>query len=64
MQLLILGSVFPLIALISDSAWAVAAGTARSWLVRSPRRMAAVGGAGGLAMIGIGATFAVSGRHE
>ena len=64
MQLLILGSVFPLIALISDSAWAVAAGTARSWLVRSPRRIAAVGGAGGLAMIGIGATFAVSGRHE
>jgi len=63
-QLLILGSVFPLIALISDSAWAVAAGTARTWLVRSPRRMAAVGGAGGLAMIGIGATFAVSGRHE
>ena len=63
-QLLILGSVFPLIALMSDSAWAVAAGTARSWLVRSPRRIAAVGGAGGLAMIGIGATFAVSGRHE
>ena len=63
-QLLILGSVFPLIALISDGAWAVAAGTARSWLVRSPRRMAAVGGAGVLAMIGIGATFAVSGRHE
>jgi threonine/homoserine/homoserine lactone efflux protein len=63
-QLLILGSVFPLIALISDSAWAVLAGTARAWLARSPRRMAAVGGAGGLAMIGIGATFAVSGRHE
>jgi threonine/homoserine/homoserine lactone efflux protein len=63
-QLLILGSVFPLIALISDSAWAVVAGTARTWLVRSPRRMAAVGGAGGLAMIGIGATLAVSGRHE
>ncbi len=63
-QLLILGSVFPLIALVSDSAWAVAAGTARTWFARSPRRMAAVGGAGGLAMIGIGATFAVSGRHE
>jgi threonine/homoserine/homoserine lactone efflux protein len=63
-QLLILGSVFPLIALVSDSAWAVAAGTARSWFVRSPRRMAAVGGAGGLAMIGIGATFAASGRRE
>jgi threonine/homoserine/homoserine lactone efflux protein len=63
-QLLILGAVFPLIALISDSAWAVAAGSARSWFGRSPRRMAAVGGAGGLAMIGIGATFAASGRHE
>ena len=63
-QLLILGSVFPLIALVSDSAWAVAAGTARTWFARSPRRMAAVGGTGGLAMIGIGATFAISGRHD
>jgi threonine/homoserine/homoserine lactone efflux protein len=34
-QLLILGAVFPGIALISDSIWATVAGTARSWFARS-----------------------------
>jgi hypothetical protein len=33
-------------------------------MARSPRRMAAVGGAGGLVLIGIGASLAVSGRGE
>jgi threonine/homoserine/homoserine lactone efflux protein len=63
-QILILGALFPSIALISDSVWAMAAGGARSWFARSPRRMAAIGGAGGLAMIGIGATLAVSRRKD
>jgi threonine/homoserine/homoserine lactone efflux protein len=51
-------------ALISDSLWAVAAGTVRSWFAGSPRRLAAVGGAGGLAMIGVGASVAATGRHS
>ena len=63
-QLLILGAVFPCIALISDSIWAFVAGTARNWFARSPRRMATIGGAGGLAMIGIGVTLAVTGRKD
>lgn len=63
-QLLILGAVFAAIALLSDSVWALIAGTARSWFARSPRRLATIGGAGGLAMIGIGATLAVSGRKD
>lgn len=63
-QLLILGLTFPAIALVFDSVWALAAGTARIWLARSPRRMAAIGGAGGLTMIGIGATLAATGRPE
>ena len=63
-QLLVLGVLFPAIALVSDSVWAVVAGTARDWLARSPRRLAAVGGTGGMAMIGIGATLAVSGRKD
>ena len=62
MQLLVLGAVFPAIALISDSIWAIVAGTSLNWFARSPRRLATIGGAGGLAMIGIGATLAVSGR--
>ena len=63
-QILGLGAVFPCIALISDSIWEFLAGTARNWLARSPRRMATIGGVGGLAMIGIGATLAVTGRKD
>ena len=63
-QLLVLGAVFAGIALISDSAWAVAAGSARAWLGRSSRRLELIGGSGGLAMIGIGTSLALSGRHD
>jgi threonine/homoserine/homoserine lactone efflux protein len=64
MQLLILGALFPCIALLSDTGWALVASGARTWFARSPRRMATVGGAGGLAMIGIGASLAISGRKD
>jgi threonine/homoserine/homoserine lactone efflux protein len=63
-QLLLLGAVFIAIALISDSVWALAAAGARSWLARSPRRLEVLGGAGGLAMIGIGARLALTGRQS
>jgi threonine/homoserine/homoserine lactone efflux protein len=63
-QMLLLGGVFIGIALISDSIWALVAGTARGWLARSPRRLAAIGGTGGLAMIGIGASLALTGRKD
>ncbi len=61
-QFLVLGAVFAAIAVLSDSVWALGAGTARAWFVRSPRRLATIGGAGGVAMIGIGTTLAVSGH--
>ncbi len=64
LQLLLLGAVFLLIALVSDSLWAIAAGTARTWLARSPERLRYLGGAGGVAMIGIGVRLAVTGRHD
>jgi threonine/homoserine/homoserine lactone efflux protein len=63
-QMLMLGALFVGIALISDSGWALAAGSARAWLGRSPRRLELIGGTGGLVMIGLGATLAVSGRHD
>ena len=63
-QLLVLGLVFPLIALLLDSCWALAAGTARQWLSSSPRRLAAIGGAGGLVMIGLGVSLAATGRKD
>jgi threonine/homoserine/homoserine lactone efflux protein len=64
LQLLVLGLVFSAVALVSDSAWGIAAGTARDWLGRSPRRLAALGGTGGLVMIGLGVRLAVTGRRE
>jgi len=63
-QVLLLGTALPVIALLCDSAWATVAGTARDWFGRSPRRLALVGGAGGLTMIGLGASLAVSGRKD
>ena len=53
-QMLVLGLVFVAIALVSDSMWGLAAGTARVWLGRSPRRLAAIGGTSGVVMIGLG----------
>jgi threonine/homoserine/homoserine lactone efflux protein len=64
LQLLVLGAVFVGIALVSDSAWGVAAGTARSWLARSPGRLAALGGTSGLVMIALGLRLAVAGRER
>jgi threonine/homoserine/homoserine lactone efflux protein len=64
LQLLVLAAPFPLIAIACDSVWALAAGTAREWLAGSPRRLAAVGGAGGLAIAGLGVTVAVTGRRD
>jgi threonine/homoserine/homoserine lactone efflux protein len=63
-QLLVLGAVFCLIGLVCDSMWALAAGAARSWLVGSPRRLEAIGGTGGVVMIGLGAGLALTGRKD
>jgi len=63
-QMIILGMLFPVIALGLDSVWAVAAGTARQWFTRSPRRLAMIGGTGGLVMIGLGVSLAATGRHD
>jgi len=64
LQLLVLGLIFVAIALVSDSIWGLAAGTARAWLGRSPRRLEALGGLGGLIMIGLGVRLAVTGRRD
>jgi threonine/homoserine/homoserine lactone efflux protein len=64
LQLLTLGAIFCAIALVCDGVWAMAAGAAREWLVRSPRRLAAIGGTGGIVMIGLGAGLAVAGRKD
>ena len=63
-QMLVLGLCLPLIALASDTAWALVASTARAWFARSPRRLETLGGTGGLVMIGLGATLAFTGRKD
>ncbi|MEU5367324.1 LysE family translocator [Streptomyces sp. NPDC005925] len=63
-QMLLLGLVFNLIAVTCDSAWGLVAAGARDWFASSPGRLAAVGGTGGLAMIGLGVTVALTGRKD
>jgi threonine/homoserine/homoserine lactone efflux protein len=63
-QMLVLSAVSIAIGLASDSCWGLAASTVRSWFARSPRRLGLVGGAGGLAMIGLGITLALTGRKD
>jgi threonine/homoserine/homoserine lactone efflux protein len=63
-QMLLLSLVSIAIGLVCDTTWGVAASQLRSWFARSPRRFALVGGAGGLAMIGVGVTVALTGRKS
>ncbi|MFJ4856026.1 LysE family translocator [Streptomyces sp. NPDC088730] len=63
-QMLVLGLVFNIIAVASDLVWGLVASTARDYFTRSPQRLSLVGGAGGLTMIGLGVTVAVTGRKD
>ena len=63
LQMIVLGLVFIVIALISDSAWVLLAGTARAWFARSPRRLGIVRGIGGGMLIGLGGLLALSGSR-
>jgi threonine/homoserine/homoserine lactone efflux protein len=60
-QLLLLGAVFGVLAVASDSCWALAAGRARDWFAREPKRLDRLGATGGLMMVGLGATLATTG---
>jgi len=64
LQLLLLSLVSLPIALICDGSWGLAASGARAWFARSPRRLELVGGLGGLTMIGLGVTLALTGRRD
>jgi threonine/homoserine/homoserine lactone efflux protein len=63
-QMLLLALVSVSIGAVTDSAWGLAASGVRAWFAKSPRRFALVGGAGGLAMIGVGVTVALTGRKD
>ncbi len=63
-QILVLGLIFAAMAIVSDTAWAFAAGGVRSWFSRSPKRLEMVGGTGGLAIMAIGAGLLVTGPRK
>ena len=60
--ILCLGLVFSLIAIVLDTTWALAAGAFRAWFERSPRRLESIRGAGGLAIVAVGAGLLATGR--
>lgn len=62
MQMMVLGFLFTLVALICDSVWALLASAAGSWFARSPRRLAAVRATGGGMLIGLGGSLALTGN--
>jgi threonine/homoserine/homoserine lactone efflux protein len=61
-QMLLLSLVAVVLGGVSDCGWGFAASAVRNWFASSPRRFELVGGAGGLAMIGVGVTVAITGR--
>lgn len=62
LQMLVLGLLFVLIALVSDAVWAVAAGTARQWFVSSEQRLERVRAAGGAMMVALGTGMLLTAR--
>ena len=63
-QLAELGLVFVVLALICDSCWALAAGTARAWFANSPKRIARLRATGGGMMIGLGGVLLLTGNKH
>jgi threonine/homoserine/homoserine lactone efflux protein len=63
-QMLLLAVVPIATGLVTDTCWGLVAGQARQWLSGTPRRMAVLSRIGGLAMIGLGISVAVTGRHD
>jgi threonine/homoserine/homoserine lactone efflux protein len=63
-QMLVLATIPVAIGLVTDSCWGLIAGQAREWLSRTPRRMVMLGRIGGVSMIGLGLSVAVTGRHD
>ncbi len=62
LQLLALGGVWALIALLSDSAWALAASTARNRWLGAPRSLRRLRTASGTVLVGLGLGLVLSSR--
>lgn len=60
LQMVTLGVAFGVMAICSDSMWALLASRARDWFARRPGRLDALGATGGVMMVGLGATMLVT----
>lgn len=63
-QMLLLGVLAFVLALLSDSVWAVLAAQVRGWFGASRRRGEAMGAVGGLSMVGLGVGVALTGHPQ
>jgi threonine/homoserine/homoserine lactone efflux protein len=63
-QLVSLGLLCAIVALLSDSTWALASGSARAWLGRSPERLQRLSVGGGISLIALGCGLALTGRRN
>ncbi|MBB2986573.1 LysE family translocator [Terracoccus luteus] len=54
-QMALLGLAFGVMAVCSDSVWALLAARARTWFAREPKRLDTLGASGGVMMVGLGA---------
>jgi threonine/homoserine/homoserine lactone efflux protein len=63
-QILLVGLLFAVIAVFSDTGWALAAGSLRSWFARFPQRLGLVGAVGGLGIAAVGLGVLVTGRKD
>lgn len=64
LQALFLGSVFVTIALVSDSLWALASGSAAQWLRERPIAVKVERWVTGTVLIGLGTAAALTGHHR
>jgi threonine/homoserine/homoserine lactone efflux protein len=64
LQILVLGVIFIGIAVVSDGMYALAAGTASSWLRGNPRFLRAERWISGTVLVGLGVTAALSGSNR
>jgi len=54
LQLIVLGAIFSLLALVLDGTWGILAGTARNWLATNVQRIVLLRSAGGIVMVILG----------
>lgn len=60
LQMMVLGLIPAEIGLVCDTVWGLGASAARAWFAGCDRRLSMIGGAGGIALIGLGLTVATA----